>query len=140
MELSCVAESPCVFEKDETAREYDLFQKRLSLYKEEAEMRSSEFVNDEIDKIQNWVDETLTPLEDEIRELDGLVRSVKASIRKERNAKNKIELMKQERILRSCLLEKRNKLGEEQKRFDKVADQKAEELTKSLENNITIVR
>lgn len=89
MELSCVAESPCVFEKDETAREYDLFQKRLSLYKEEAEMRSSEFVNDEIDKIQNWVDETLTPLEDEIRELDGLVRSVKASIRKERNAKNK---------------------------------------------------
>lgn len=137
MELSCVAESPCVFEKDETAREYDLFQKRLSLYKEEAEMRSSEFVNDEIDKIQNWVDETLTPLEDEIRELDGLVRSVKASIRKERNAKNKIELMKQERILRSCLLEKRNKLGEEQKRFDKVADQKAEELTKSLENNIT---
>lgn len=137
MELSCIDESPLTFQNVDLKKENSLFENRLASYKKQVETRSNDFVNDEIDKIQSWVDEMMTPLEDEVRDMEHQQRALKSQIRKEHNARLRLELMKQEKSLRAALTEKRNYLHEEEDRYETVMDEKTEALSKSLENNVS---
>lgn len=135
MELSCVEDNPTTI--TDAGSEERMFEKRLSAYKEQVESRSNDFVNDEIDKLTDWVDEMMTPLEDEIRDLEHQQRTLRTALRKERNARNRIQLMNQFKEIQKTLSQKRDKLRDEEERYNNYVDQKQETFEKSLENNVT---
>ncbi len=137
MELSCEKKRPISIIQDEVSIANSEFEKRLSEYKYQVENRSNDFVNEEIDKMTDWVDEMITPLEDEIRDLERQQRTLKSALRKERNARARIQLLTQFKDIKSALSKKRDKLREEESRYETVVDKKQEELEKSLENSVT---
>ena len=137
MELPCLSQVPTILSSDNIRKEDDIFAKMLSKYKEQVENRSNDFVNEEIDKISEWVDEMMTPLEDEIRELEHQQKALRSSMRKERNARTRIQLMVQMRQLKETLSLKRDQMRAEETKYNDVVDEKQEELLNSLENQVT---
>jgi superfamily II DNA/RNA helicase len=115
----------------------NIFNKRLQEYKKQTNQTTSVYVNDEIEKIEAWDDEQITPLENEIKEMERNSREMKRAIRKERNAQEKLQLMVQIKTVTKELQQKRtqyNKIIDEQ---ELIIDKKATELKKLLENNTT---
>lgn len=137
MELPCLSQVPTILSSDDIRKEDDVFAKMLSKYKEQVENRSNDFVNEEIDKISEWVDEMMTPLEDEIRELEHQQKALRSSMRKERNARTRIQLMVQMRQLKETLSLKRDQMRAEETKYNDMVDEKQEELLNSLENQVT---
>lgn len=137
MELSCIKEEPTTISNNDLSEELKDFNNRLSAYKEQVEVRSNDFVNEEIDKMTSWVDEMMTPLEDEIRDLEKQQRDLKNAIRKERNARIRLQMMIQWKDVKSLLTQKRDKLHAEEDRYSDVVDNRQEELEKSLESEVT---
>lgn len=137
MELPCIKDEPATIGQDEISKEQEEFNNRLATYKEQVEVRSNDFVNEEIDKMTAWVDEMMTPLEDEIRDLEKQQRDLKNAIRKERNARIRLQMMIQWKDVKSLLTQKRDKLHAEEDRYSDVVDKRQEEFEKSLENEVT---
>lgn len=137
MELSCLNERQISISQDEVEIVQGEFEKRLAAYKEQIDDRSNAFVNNEIDKITAWVDEIITPLEDEIRDLERQQREMKNLIRKNRNAQSRIDFMRQFMKIKSALSQKRMKLNEEEASYDEFVDKKQVELEQALGNEVT---
>lgn len=116
----------------------DKFKPVLESYKEKMENRSNLFVNEELDKLQEWSQEQITPLEDEIRLLDKVVRDLKNAARKERNARVRLELMKNWKNQNQLLARKREQLQAWRKEFDDLVDRKFNDLSQALDNSIDI--
>ena len=137
MELPCFSQTPASLSSDDIRKEEVVIDKILSDYKEQVENRSNDFVNEEIDKISEWVDEMMTPLEDEIREMEHQQRALRSTMRKERDARTRIQLMVQIKQLKEALSEKRDKMRTEEDKYSDLVDKKQEELLNSLENQVT---
>lgn len=136
MELPCLSQTPVSLSSDDVQQEEDVFAKILSDYKEQVENRSNDFVNEEIDKISEWVDEMMTPLEDEIREMEHQQKALRSTMRKERDARIRIQLMVQIKQLKEALSVKRDKMRAEEDEYSEVVDKKQGELLNSLENQV----
>ncbi len=137
MELPCAKQETSFLSEDEIRHEGSVFAEVLSEYKEQVESRSNDFVNEEIDKISDWVDEMMTPLEDEIREMEHQQKALRTLIRKERNARARIQLMVQLKELKEALSGKREQMRAEENKYNEVVDEKQDELLNSLENQVT---
>jgi hypothetical protein len=112
-----------------------IFEDMLQKYKAQVSSRTSDYVNDEIDKIESWTDEQLTPLENEIIGLDKQSRELKRLMRKEHDAANKLQLMKQYHDIERTLRQKRDQLYKIKDNHDTLVDKKTAELEKLFEND-----
>ena len=112
-----------------------IFDEMLHKYQAQISSRTSDYVNDEIDKIESWTDEQLTPMEDEIIGLEKQSRELKRMVRKEHVAANKLQLMRQYHDLERNLRLKREQFYKIKDNQDTLIDNKTKELEQLFENN-----
>lgn len=112
-----------------------IFDEMLHKYQSQISSRTSNYVNDEIDKIESWTDEQLTPMEDEIIGLEKQSRELKRMVRKEHDAANKLQLMKQYHDVERNLRMKRDQFYKIKDNHDALLDKKTKELELLFENN-----
>ena len=86
------------------------FNKQLYELKKTVYSQSEEYVNFEIDKFQAWAEDQVYSLENEVISLRKEDQSLKRQIRKERNAKTKLELQEQEAKIAKLLRQRQRQL------------------------------
>lgn len=113
------------------------FEYEISTFSDKLKEKNNSFIVDELDKMEMWVDEMMTPYDDEIKSLDQKVRDLKNAVRHERNASLKIKLSKEKNNTEKTLNEKRRQYFDLRDKYEDRADKKNHELEKMLENTVT---
>lgn len=118
LETNVISESTWSCEDSEELTK-DEFDKQLYELKHDVYSRSEEYVSFEIDKYQAWAEDQLYSLENEVIALRKEDEALKRQIRKERNAKIKLELQENEAKIAKQLRQKQRLLFEQE---DECAD------------------
>lgn len=113
------------------------FEDEVSSFLDKLKEKNNSFIVDELDKMEMWVDEMMTPYDDEIQSLDQKVRDLKNAVRHERNASQKIRLSKEKNNAEKKLNEKRRQYFDLRDEYEEKADKKNRELEKMLDSTVT---
>ena len=84
-----------------------------------------------------WVDEMMTPYDDEINSLDKKVRELKSAVRHERNAAEKLRLSKERTETEKLLNKKRREYFDLRDEYEEKANSQNKQLEKMLESNVS---
>lgn len=101
-----------------------------------AQLRNSEYYNEEIDKLENWADDMKISLEKEIKDLEAEIKLKKAESRKILDLGNKVSLQREIKDLEKKRNEKRKHLFEAQDLIDDRRDNLLNEIEARLQQKI----
>jgi len=102
----------------------------------EAQMRNSEYYNEEIDKLEKWADDMKLSLEKEIKDLEAEIKLKKAESRKVIDLSNKLKLQRDIKDLEKKRNEKRRHLFEAQDQIDERKENLLNEIEARLQQDI----
>lgn len=98
----------------------------------EAQLRNSEYYNEEIDKLEKWADDMKLSLEKEIKDLEGEIKLKKAESRKIVDLNYKLKLQREIKDLEKKRNDKRRHLFEAQDQID----ERKENLLNEIESRL----
>lgn len=104
----------------------------------EAQIRNSEYYNDEIDKLEKWADDMKLSLEKEIKDLEAEIKLKKAESRKIVDLSYKLNLQRVIKDLEKKRNEKRRHLFEAQDQIDERKENLLNEIELRLHQNIQV--
>ncbi len=104
----------------------------------EAQLRNSEYYNEEIDKLEKWADDMKLSLEKEIKDLEAEIKLKKAESRKILDLFYKVKLQREIKDLEKKRNEKRKHLFEAQDQIDERKEQLLNEIEARLQQDIQI--
>lgn len=113
------------------------FKEELTSFSENLKEKNNSFIVDELDKLEMWVDEMMTPYDDEINALDKKVRELKSALRHEKNAAQKLKLSREKTTTEKKLNEKRRQYFDLRDEYEEKADKKNKELEKMLNSSVS---
>jgi superfamily II DNA/RNA helicase len=105
---------------------------------EEAQLRNSEYYNEEIDKLDKWADDMKLSLEKEIKDLESEIRLRKAESRKIIDLSSKVRLQREIKDLEKKRNEKRRHLFEAQDQIDERKELLLNEVESRLQQDIQL--
>ena len=137
MELSNVGYKLSQMDSHDNERADKCFESELEHFSENLKERNNSFIIDELDKLDMWVDEMMTPYDDEINSLDKKVRELKSAVRHERNAAEKLRLSKERTETEKLLNKKRREYFDLRDEYEEKANSQNKQLEKMLESNVS---
>ena len=137
MELPSVGYQLLTISGHDSERADKCFDYELKHFSDMLSERNNSFIIDELDKLDMWVDEMMTPYDDEINNLDKKVRELKSAARHERNAAEKLRLSKERTETEKLLNKKRREYFDIRDDYEEKANLRNMQLEKMLESNIT---
>jgi hypothetical protein len=102
----------------------------------EAQLRNSEYYNEEIDKLEKWADDMKLSLEKEIKDLEAEIKLKKAESRKVVDLSYKLKLQRDIKDLEKKRNEKRRHLFEAQDQIDERKENLLNEIESRLQQEI----
>ena len=102
----------------------------------EAQLRNSEYYNEEIDKLEKWADDMKLSLEKEIKDLEAEIKLKKAESRKVVDLSYKLKLQRDIKDLEKKRNEKRRHLFEAQDQIDERKENLLNEIESRLQQDI----
>ena len=102
----------------------------------EAQLRNSEYYNEEIDKLEKWADDMKLSLEKEIKDLEAEIKLKKAESRKVIDLSYKLKLQRDIKDLEKKRNEKRRHLFEAQDQIDERKENLLNEIESRLQQDI----
>jgi len=104
----------------------------------EAQLRNSEYYNEEIDKLEKWADDMKHSLEKEIKDLEAEIKLKKAESRKVIDLSFKLKLQRDIKDLEKKRNEKRKHLFEAQDQIDERKESLLNEIESRLQQDIQL--
>lgn len=118
----------------------DALQKQMMVEQQaclsEAQLRNSEYYNEEIDKLEKWADDMKLSLEKEIKDLEAEIKLKKAESRKVIDLSFKLKLQRDIKDLEKKRNEKRRHLFEAQDQIDERKENLLNEIESRLQQDI----
>jgi superfamily II DNA/RNA helicase len=105
----------------------------------EAQLRNSEYYNEEIDKLEKWADDMKLSLEKEIKDMEAEIKLKKAESRKVVDLSYKLRLQREIKDLEKKRNEKRRHLFEAQDQIDERKENLLNEIESRLMQNYSTV-
>ena len=102
----------------------------------EAQLRNSEYYNEEIDKLEKWADDMKLSLEKEIKDLEAEIKLKKAESRKVIDLSFKLKLQRDIKDIERKRNEKRRHLFEAQDQIDERKESLLNEIESRLQQDI----
>ena len=112
------------------------FESKLEKYRKELDDRTSEYATYEIEKFEAWSDDRLVPLQNEVIELRKEKDAIHRQFRKERDAKTKLLLKRQELDLDNKLRKKQKEMFDLEDTYHQQVDQMTSKLLNAMQNKI----
>lgn len=137
MELQSIDYQLADFSDSDNEKVDHVFESELEHFSDELRERNNSFIIDELDKLDMWIDEMMTPYDDEINSLDKKVRELKSAIRHERNAAEKLKLSKERTETEKLLNKKRREYFDLHDEYEEKANLRNRQLEKMLESNVS---
>lgn len=137
LETNAVSEEKWSGENTQIILQSDL-DKCLYELKQEIGSRTEEYVSFEIDKYQAWAEDQVYSLENEVIALRKEDESLKKQIRKERDAKVKLDLQENQAKISKYLRQKQRQLYDMQDECADKVDEMTEKLRVAMTNNYEV--
>lgn len=112
------------------------FESKLEKYKKDLDDRTNEYATYEIEKFEAWSDDRLVPLQNEVIELRKEKDAIHRLFRKERNAKTKLLLKRQELELDNKLRKKQKDMFELEDTYHQQVDDMTTKLLNAMQNKV----
>lgn len=129
-------EKPLDYEVRNSLQKRMLEEQQLCL--SEAQIRNSEYYNEEIDKLEKWADDMKLSLEKEIKDLEAEIKLKKAESRKILDLNYKLKLQRDIKDLEKKRNEKRRHLFEAQDQIDERKENLLNEIESRLQQEIQL--
>ena len=112
------------------------FESKLEKYKKDLDERTSEYATYEIEKFEAWSDDRLVPLQNEVIELRKEKDSIHRQFRKERDAKTKLLLKRQELDIDNKLRRKQKEMFDLEDTYHQQVDDMTTKLLNAMQNKV----
>ena len=112
------------------------FESKLEKYKKDLDDRTSEYATYEIEKFEAWSDDRLVPLQNEVIELRKEKDAIHREFRKERDAKTKLLLKRQELDLDNKLRKKQKEMFDLEDIYHQQVDDMTTKLLNAMQNKV----
>lgn len=112
------------------------FDSKLEKYKKDLDDRTNEYATYEIEKFEAWSDDRLVPIQNEVIELRKEKDSIHRQFRKERDAKTKLQLKRQELELDNKLRKKQKEMFELEDTYHQQVDNMTAKLLNAIQNEV----
>lgn len=113
----------------------DEYQKQLEELEGDIDKKTEEYINFEIDKYQAWAEDQLYSLQNEVIILRKEEEALRRQIRKERNAKQKLELQEAQTKISRQLRQKQRQCFDMEDEWAEKIDELTSKLRKAMTNN-----
>jgi hypothetical protein len=131
-----VKDRPLIYETRELLQKQMVEEQQYCL--SEAQLRNSEYYNEEIDKLEKWADDMKLSLEKEIKDLEAEIKLKKAESRKVVDLSYKLRLQRDIKDLEKKRNEKRRHLFEAQDQIDERKENLLNEIESRLQQEIQL--